>query len=100
LELIRQLPSCISGKKPCDPHHLRVSNERGVGLKATDRWAIPLTRDEHEEIHTVGSKKEEDWLLARGIDCYSLANALWQNTGNLKTMENIVWTHLRGAKDE
>lgn len=95
LERIRRLPCCIptcSSKSPSDPHHLRVSNERGVGLKATDRWAIPLCRRHHEECHTVGSRKEEEWFLAREIDCYGLANSLWQNTSDdlgrmLKVME-------------
>lgn len=93
LTLIRQLPSCLSGKKPCDPHHLRVSNERGIGLKATDRWAVPLTRDEHEECHLVGSRKEEEWFLARGVDVYSLANALWQASGNMEKMIKILEAH-------
>lgn len=101
LECIRQLPSCLSGKRPCDPHHLRVSNERGVGLKATDRWAVPLTRDEHEECHRVGSRVEEAWFLNRGIDVYSLANALWQATGNLGLMRKVLEAHRdQGKKDD
>jgi hypothetical protein len=94
LALIRQLPSCLSGKgPPCDPHHLRVPSERGVGLKATDRWAVPLTRVEHEECHTVGSRKEELWFIARGCDVYSLANGLWQQTGDLERMLRVLEAH-------
>jgi len=90
LALIRQLPSCISGRKPCDPHHLRISSERGVGRKSTDRWAVPLTRDEHDEVHKVGSRKEFAWFQDRGIDCYGLASALWTNTGDLERMDKII----------
>lgn len=93
LALIRQLPSCLSGKSPCDPHHLRVSNERGIGLKATDRWAVPLIRKEHDECHLVPGRKEEEWFLARGIDVYSLANALWQQTGDLERMLRVLEAH-------
>ena len=70
-----------------------------MGLKATDRWAVPLTRDEHEECHTVGSRKEEDWFLARGVDCFALANALWQQTGDLQRMTKIVEAHCPRKKD-
>lgn len=93
LALIRKLPSCLSGKKPCDPHHLRVANERGIGLKATDRWAVPMTRAEHEEVHRVGSRKEEEWFLARGVDIYSLANGLWQQSGDLERMLRVMEAH-------
>jgi hypothetical protein len=94
IENVNKLPSCISGLKPCDAHHLRIHNERGVGLRATDRWCVPLTRQEHMEVHRVGSKKEEEWFLARGIACYELANALWNAKGDLDAMRLIVMTHL------
>lgn len=64
-----------------------------MGLRATDRWAIPLCRRHHEECHTVGSRKEEEWFLARGLDVYSLANGLWQQTGDLKRMQKVWEAH-------
>ena len=76
---VAKLRSCISGKTPCEPHHLRVAQERGVGLKATDRWCVPLTREEHNEVHRLGSRKEEQWFVKRGVACYALAYALWAN---------------------
>ena len=76
--LIKQLPSCISGQYPCDPHHLRVYEERGVGLKATDKWAIPLTRIEHDQVHTVGAREEVAWFTAKGVNAYRLAELLWE----------------------
>lgn len=69
LEKIRKLPSCLSGRTPCEPHHLRIAEERGVGMKATDRWCVPLTHEEHMEVHRVGSRKEKQWFKDRGIDC-------------------------------
>jgi hypothetical protein len=78
LKKIRQLPSCLSGRVPCDPHHLRIAEERGVGMRATDRWAVPLTRDEHIAVHECGGRMEQAWFLARGVDCRRLAEQLWQ----------------------
>ena len=100
LALIRQLPSCLSWRTPCDPHHLRVLGERGIGLRATDRWAVPLTRDEHDDVHRVGSRKEEDWFLARNLDIYSLANGLWQQTGDLARMLRVMEAHRVGGNND
>ena len=94
---IRKLSSSVSGRRPCQAHHLRIKAERGVALRATDRWAVPLTEGEHTRdadcVHSVGSRKEEAWFAARGVDCYSLANALWNARGDLETMERIVEAH-------
>ena len=94
VKMIGKLSSCISGLKPCDAHHLKFKNERGVGLRATDRWCVPLTRAEHIEIERLGSRREIEWFQVRGIsDPFELANALWFNRGDLETMELIVRTH-------
>jgi hypothetical protein len=96
ITLVSMLPSCISGLRPCDPHHLRVKEERGVGLRATDRWCVPLTREEHRLVHTVGSRLEEDWFAERGVDARKLAEDLWKATGDLVRMSEIVEEHYYG----
>lgn len=104
LALVRQLPSCVSGVAgPCDPHHLRGSAaliERGVGMRATDRWAVPLLRIEHDELHRISSRLEEAWFRERGVDdVIELANALWKGTGDLERMTKIVQAHMgRGRR--
>jgi len=99
LVLIRQLPSCVSGRVgPCDPHHLKsgaAAAERGVQLKATDRWTVPLKRDEHDELERISSRREEAWFRERGIaDVSELANALWINTGDLERMRRVMQAHM------
>ena len=94
LKNIRELPSCISGKgPPCDPHHLKIKGERGVSLRSTDRWAVPLTREEHMEVENLGSRREERWFLDKGIRCYELANALWGARGFKEVMLKIIEAH-------
>ena len=96
LKLIRQLPSCISGRTPCDPHHLRVKEERGVALRSRDKWAVPLTRDEHDHVHSFGSRQEVAWFKKHGIENpYELASALWKASPDLETMAKIIEAHLR-----
>lgn len=71
LRLIRQLPCCVTGRPgPNDPHHIKsggAKDERGTSLKATDKWAVPLSREAHEAVERVGSRKEEAWFRDRGI---------------------------------
>jgi hypothetical protein len=91
LDNVRKLPSILSHRTPCEAHHLRFAIERGVGLKATDRWVIPLTLDEHREIHTVGGKLEEEWLVERGLlNPYEIAVKLWANRGDLEAMRRVI----------
>jgi len=91
LVAIRKTPSCISGRLPCDAHHLRVSAERGVAMKATDRWAVPLTHDEHMNLHTYGSRLELDWFAKHGVnDPYGLAKELWACSGDLLAMRRAI----------
>lgn len=98
---IRKLPSCVSGKHPCEAHHLRIKSERGVGLRATDKWAVPLTWDEHLEVHKVGSRKEDGWFKARGIaNVYELASALWFNRGLPEEMERVIDAHRAALSKE
>jgi hypothetical protein len=99
LELVRQLPSCVSGVAgPCDPHHLKsgpAASERSVGRRATDRWAVPLKRNEHDEIERISSRLEEAWFRERGVDdVVELANALWVNTGDLERMLKVLQAHM------
>ena len=91
LALIRQLPSCISGGMPCQAHHLMIASERGVGLRARDMWAVPLTNDEHRQLHNRGSKFHDQWFQERGLsDPRKIASLLWDNTGDLDKMRAVI----------
>jgi hypothetical protein len=98
LALIRLLPSCISGRGPCEAHHLKsgpAKAERGQGQKATDRWAVPLTFHEHAELERLGSRHEEAWFRERGVnDVVELAAALWNGSGDLERMQKIEQAHM------
>lgn len=101
LTFIRRLPCCASGQAaPSDPHHLKqgLENERGVGRRSTDRWAVPLSRKMHDQLEALGSRREREWFLQHGIeDPLELANALWNNTGDLERMKAVLMAHMRGG---
>lgn len=66
-------------------HHLQSGParlERGVGLKATDRYSIPLCPLCHGDVHRYGSRRERDYSLRRGIDPHDLAAALWRRSSD------------------
>lgn len=99
LKLIRQLPSCVSGKRPCDSHHLKIKQERGMGMRSRDKWAVPLTRDEHDHLEAQGSRNELAWFKKNGIENpYELASALWKASPNLETMTNIIHAHIEAGR--
>lgn len=99
LALIRQLPCCVTGKRPGgEAHHLKGTGERGMGLRSTDRWAVPMAHDPHMEVEAAGSRNERAWFLARGIHPTELALDLWLATGDLVRMERVLKAHMEGSK--
>jgi hypothetical protein len=70
-------------------------------MRATDRWAVPLLRHEHDELHRISSRLEESWFKERGVDdVVELANALWVNTGDLDRMLRVMQAHMgRGRRN-
>ena len=54
LAWVKSLPSVVSGKPADDAHHIKGYGMGGMGLKAPDWAVIPLTREEHTELHSIG----------------------------------------------
>ena len=68
-EWCRTLPCCVCGRKPpSDPHHI-VS--RGAG--GSDRDCVPLCRDCHTEIHTIG---RDSFEAKHNVNLRAVAEAL------------------------
>ena len=65
-------------RQPCDAHHLRFAQSRGLGLKVSDEFAVPLCRAHHRELHRAG--KEIDWWGRTGIEPIDIARRLWLET--------------------
>ena len=74
---------------PIEAHHLlRADQTRGMGRRAADRYAIPLSMKAHRELHEDGD--EEAWLAAKGIDGRALAAALWRVSGDIDAARRAV----------
>jgi len=90
LAFLRRLECPVyPGERPIEAHHLlRADGTRGMGRKAADRYAIPLSQRAHRELHDAGD--EEAWLAAKGIDGRALAAALWRISGDLEAGIRVV----------
>lgn len=90
LDMIRQLPCVVTGRRPVEAHHLLRGPGivRGMGMKAEDRWAIPVSPYVHNEIHVVGN--DQAYLERYGINGTALAQDLWNMSGDFTAMSRIV----------
>jgi hypothetical protein len=81
--------SClICGRRPSDPHHLRLAQSRALGRKVSDEFTVPLCRTHHREIHHCGD--EGSWWRNTGVDPLAAARALWLETHPLPTAVAIT----------
>jgi hypothetical protein len=101
LNLIRMLPCTVCHRKTdIHAHHLQslaAARERGVGQKATDKWAVSLCGDHHMELHGLGSRREPEWFDEFGMNAHALAMAYWQSTGDFNRLNRILLAHKLAA---
>jgi len=99
LKLIRLLPCCVCWGPGGEAHHLKISTERGMGMRATDKWALPICHDDHiDGVERVGSRNELAWFDKRGVRCLDLAAALWAAKGDLEKMRLVLASHREQQK--
>ena len=87
LRFVAKLPCLVCGRQPCDAHHLRFAQSRGLSLKVSDEFTVPLCRAHHRELHRTG--KESDWWAKAGIEPISLARKLWLETHPLQAFVEV-----------
>lgn len=99
LALLRLCPCAISLKTPAgEVHHLKqglAAKDRGMGMRAQDKWGIPLAHDIHMDLESHGSRREYEFLAARGLhDPGGLATDLWNAAPkNVDTYTKIILAH-------
>jgi DNA recombination protein Rad52 len=78
LKFVASQPCLICGRQPSDPHHLRIAQPRGIGLKVSDEFTVPLCRGHHRQLHQAGN--EVTWWKNLQIDALATAKDLWKQT--------------------
>ena len=59
LRFVASQPCLICGRSPSHAHHVRYAQSKGLSLKVSDEFAVPLCATHHHSIHTTG--KEREW---------------------------------------
>ena len=78
LRFVANQPCLICGRIPSHAHHVRYAQSRGLSLKVSDEFTVPLCAIHHNHIHTTG--KEREWWRERNIDPLKAAADLWQQS--------------------
>ncbi len=88
LRFVASQPCLLCARQPSDPHHLRFAQPRGLGLKVSDEFTVPLCREHHRQLHHSGN--EPAWWHDMGIEPLEIAKTLWQETPAKRTTDDIV----------
>jgi hypothetical protein len=78
LRLIAQQPCLICGRSPSHAHHVRFAQSRGLGLKVSDEFTVPLCAIHHQQNHATGN--ERLWWQEHKIDPLAVATRLWRES--------------------
>jgi Rad52/22 family double-strand break repair protein len=78
LRFVAQQPCVICGRTPAHAHHVRYAQTRGLALKVSDDFTVPLCAIHHNENHATGDERR--WWHERKIDPLAIAQELWNAT--------------------
>jgi hypothetical protein len=88
LRFVAQQPCLICGRSPSHAHHIRFAQSRGLSLKVSDEFTVPLCALHHSQVHAKGNEKE--WWQEQKIDPLKIAERLWRETQHKLTgLESI-----------
>ena len=76
LRFVASQPCLICGRSPSHAHHIRYAQSKGLSLKVSDEFTVPLCAIHHHHIHTTG--REREWWQERNIDPLTVASRLWR----------------------
>ena len=82
LKFVASQPCLVCGRSPADAHHLRFTQPRGMGLKVSDEFTVPLCRTHHRDNHRFGD--EAAWWDRQAIDPVQTSRKLWVSTRRIE----------------
>jgi len=57
---------------------VKYAQRRGLGIKVSDEFAVPLCATHHHQLHN--TTKEREWWQERKIDPLMIAGTLWRES--------------------
>jgi hypothetical protein len=76
LQFVAQQPCLVCGRTPSHAHHIRYAQPKGLALKVSDEFTVPLCAIHHSENHS--TRDERRWWEAHNIDPLEIARGLWE----------------------
>ena len=58
LQFVAQQPCLICGRSPAHAHHVRFAQSKGLALKVSDEFTVPLCAIHHSENHSTGDERK------------------------------------------
>jgi DNA recombination protein Rad52 len=83
LRFVAQQPCVICGRAPTHAHHIRYAQVKGIALKVSDEFTVPLCAIHHGENHATGDERR--WWHERKLDPLAIAKELWGKSMRLTT---------------
>ena len=93
LRFVGRQACLICGRTPSQAHHIRYAQPKGLGLKVSDEFTVPLCAIHHHEIHTTGDERR--WWQGRKIDPLSIAQGLWRESHGSSQPEQLMLSPTR-----
>ena len=87
LRFVAGQPCLICGRSPSHAHHVRYAQSRGLSLKVSDEFTVPLCAIHHSENHATGDERR--WWR-RKIDPLPVAHRLWRESGAAGRAPNMT----------
>jgi hypothetical protein len=78
LRYVAEQPCVICGRSPSHAHHVRFAQSKGLALKVSDEFTVPLCAIHHSENHSTGDERK--WWQKHKIDPLAIARRLWEES--------------------
>jgi DNA recombination protein Rad52 len=78
LRFVARQPCLICGRTPSHAHHVRFAQSRGLGIKVSDEFTVPLCAIHHQQNHATGNERQ--WWEEHKIDPMAIAERLWRES--------------------
>ncbi len=76
LRFVASQPCLVCGRTPAQAHHIRFAQPKGLALKVSDEFTVPLCALHHRDNHTTGDERK--WWQDHKIDPLPAAEQLWR----------------------
>jgi DNA recombination protein Rad52 len=98
LRFVARQPCLVCGRTPSQAHHVRFAQPRGLGIKVSDEFAVPLCAIHHMNNHATGD--ERHWWKEHKLDPLAVAKQLWRESHPMKPVNNACARNADSVREE